>query len=149
MIDAKDVLYYISNRFDSLARSCTCGCWVILSRGAYNATEYPALKFEMPEGMSKNCEWFPADPKLPNTNFDYSSTVVFGNIGGQLACGLFLVFFGCLGDFGLMRYKGLVLGWILASFCPLGEEKPSVPSAPTRLAGPSLAGGSRIHSKET
>jgi hypothetical protein len=30
-----------------------------LPRGAYNSTAAAAMKFERPEGMSTNCEWFP------------------------------------------------------------------------------------------
>jgi hypothetical protein len=66
-----------------------------------------------------NLRRYATDPNLPGSHVDYSTTVIFANVGGQLACGLFLIFFGCLGDFGNMRYKGLVLGWVLFSALPI------------------------------
>ena len=80
------------------------------------------MKFEKPEGMGEHCVWFPVNSNLPNTHLDYSGTVILGNIAGQLFCSFVLLFLGCLGDFGNLRYKGLVLAWIITWLCPTGEE---------------------------
>lgn len=119
--DATRIGALFSRRLHSVQKRTSFFGADFLPRGAYNATSAPAAKFLRPDGMSESCEWFPSDPKLPGSTIDYSTTVIIGNIGGQLACGLFLVFFGCLGDFGTMRYKGLVLGWVFFSLPPIGR----------------------------
>ena len=89
--------------------------------GAYDSAipQFASMKFQRPDDMASNCEWFPVSPNIPGSGLDFGAVVVYCNFVSQLACGAFLVIFGSLGDFGGFRKKGLVVGWFLFSVCPL------------------------------
>lgn len=85
----------------------------------YNDTTHPSLKFDKPDGMSNFCQWFPVEPKVPESGIDYSAVIIYCNLIAQLACGFFLVFFGCIGDFGKTRYNLLLFGSAVFSLSPI------------------------------
>ena len=93
------------------------------------------MEFERPDGMDSACEWFPVNGDVGPNDVDYGTVVVFCNVAAQLACGLILVFFGTLGDFGETASHTTPFAWC-TPFLKDFSRRHSSPALPfQRLTG--------------
>ena len=69
---------------------------------SYDSAIHPGFdRFDRPSNMSSACQWFPVDRTLPGSGgVDFAAVMVYANVAAQVGCGVFLVFFGTLGNFG-------------------------------------------------
>ena len=101
----------------------------------YDRDLYPSMEFERPDGMDSACEWFPVNGDVGPNDVDYGTVVVFCNVAAQLACGLILVFFGTLGDFGETASHTTPFAWC-TPFLKDFSRRHSSPALPfQRLTG--------------
>jgi len=88
---------------------------------SYDSAIHPGFdRFDRPSNMSSACQWFPVDRTLPGSGgVDFAAVMVYANVAAQVGCGVFLVFFGTLGDFGANRKRLMRLGWVVFAFSPI------------------------------